>query len=167
MKIARIIILSLTFTIFSAWFNAQSRYADLNVKKIDLTEEAKKTIKQQYEWEIFIKALTWVESRHDPKAKNEQTSATGLFQQLNIYVEEANRIVGYNKFKLSDRKNPKKSREMFDVIQNFYNPNKDIKKAMVLHRGKKDRSHELEVLNKMKEYGENFNFDDLFLRKSL
>lgn len=152
MRITKIITLSLIFTIFSMFFNAQNYRRNLSGSEPTITKAFLDSVNESRKWEAFIKALTWVESRHEPKAKNSNTSAKGIFQQLDTYVVEANRIVGYKKFKSKDRFEPQKAREMFDVVQSFYNPKKDIKKALKIHRGKHDKSHEKEVFKKMKEY---------------
>jgi len=88
---------------------------------------------KEVRWEAFINALIWMESRGIPTAKNPNSSALGLFQQLYIYVDEANRLVGYKKFEYDDRTDPKRSREMFDIVQAHHNPTKDIDRAIRLH----------------------------------
>ena len=44
-------------------------------------------------------------------------------------VKECNKIVGSNKYTLNDRLNRQKSHEMFNIIQNKYNPHHDIELA--------------------------------------
>lgn len=87
------------------------------------------------EWERMVEAICWVESRNNDKAKNEKSSAAGRFQMLRIYVVEVNRILGKRRYSESDRHNPRKAREMFDIYQAHHNPDKDIDKAIRIHRG--------------------------------
>lgn len=108
------------------------------------------------EWEVFVKALTWVESRHDPNAKNHNSSALGLFQQLKMYVDDVNRIEGKKRFSYADRKNPKKAREMFEIYQSHYNPNKDISKAINIHRGKRSEGYRKAVYKEINDIKSNW-----------
>lgn len=87
------------------------------------------------DWDSLIDALIWVESRGITDARNPISSATGVLQQLNMYVKECNKIVGYNKYTKDDRLDPFKSIEMFNVMQDYYNPSKNIEKAIRLHSG--------------------------------
>ena len=71
-----------------------------------------------------------------------------------IYVDDVNRIQGLKKakkrYRYSDRTDPKKSREMFDILQGYYNPEKNISKAIRLHRGKDSKPYREEIYKKMK-----------------
>ena len=49
-----------------------------------------------------------------------------------VYIEDANRIVGEDRYKLSDRYDKDTSIEIFNVIQDHYNPTHDIAKAIKL-----------------------------------
>lgn len=102
----------------------------INIKNYNTEQKLK-----EREWECFILALTWMESRHDTLAKNPKSSALGLFQQLYVYVDDCNRILGYKKYSYKDRTCPIKSREMFDIIQGHYNPQRDLDRAINLHSG--------------------------------
>lgn len=90
---------------------------------------------KEAEWERMVEAICWVESRNNDQAKSEKSSAAGRFQMLRIYVVEVNRILGEKRYSESDRHNPKKAREMFDIYQAHHNPNKDIDRAIRIHRG--------------------------------
>lgn len=104
-------------------------------------------------WERMISAITYVESRNDDRALNKKSGAFGRFQMKKIYVDDVNRILKLQKKKqrytYADRGNYKKAREMFDIIQSHYNPEKEIDKAIILHRGKKSKSYINEVKNRM------------------
>jgi hypothetical protein len=83
------------------------------------------------DWELLQIALIWQESKGNPKARN--GDAVGILQITPIYVAEANRISKNDTFVLSDRESASESLKMFEIVQGFHNPEKDIKKAIKLH----------------------------------
>lgn len=80
----------------------------------------------------LIEAIIWRESRSDDKAINHKTNAVGSLQITPIYLKQCNRIVGYEKYKLSDRYSRVKSIEMFNLYQDYFNPNKDLHLAITI-----------------------------------
>lgn len=74
----------------------------------------------------LAEAFAYVESGNNPKAVNKHTKATGVLQIMPIMVEEANRLAGYKKYRLSDRTSKKKSFELFHFIMQHKNPEYDI-----------------------------------------
>lgn len=72
------------------------------------------------EWERMIYAISKVESSIDDTSYNEKSGALGRYQMKTIYVDEVNRILTLRKSKkryaYSDRTDPKKAREMFDIF---------------------------------------------------
>lgn len=86
---------------------------------------------QYTEWDIFLEALIMKESKGDPLAIG-KTQDVGILQITPIYVKEANRLSGKG-FTLEDRTSVEKSMEMFNIIQDYWNPDKDIAKAIKLH----------------------------------
>lgn len=87
------------------------------------------------EWEILIQALIQVESSGDSLAVG-KTNDLGALQLTPIYVADVNRIVGDEVYLLQDRLSQSKSVEMFNILQDHYNPDHDIKKAIKLHNPK-------------------------------
>ena len=85
------------------------------------------------DFELIELAIIWQESKGNPNPKHSDGKSEGILQITPIYVKEANRILGKSKYTLYDRKNPLKSHEMFLVVQNYHNPEKDVKKAVKLH----------------------------------
>ena len=85
------------------------------------------------DFELIELAIIWQESKGNPNPKHSDGKSEGILQMTPIYVKEANRILGKNKYTLHDRRNPLKSHEMFLVVQNYHNPEKDVKKAVKLH----------------------------------
>ena len=87
------------------------------------TAPLKKDIKMK---DVIFSSIAWIESTHNPKAVSRDGSV-GIVQIKSVMVKEVNRICqmkGIEKrFTLADRKNKKKSEEMFWIYQKFYNPN--------------------------------------------
>ena len=67
-------------------------------------------------------AICTVESGGDCDAHNKEEDAVGIAQIRPIAVREANRIKGYECWKLADRWNPLFSRGMFEAITTRHTP---------------------------------------------
>jgi len=91
-----------------------------------------------FNWTKIINAIAIVESNNNPKAVGGGGSV-GLLQITPILVKDVNNILKkQNKSKrycLADRYNAEKSREMFIIIQEYYNPHHNIEKAIRLWNG--------------------------------
>lgn len=91
----------------------------------------------QYDWNPIMNAVIQVESGGDRYAKS--GSSVGVMQITPICVADCNRILRRKKskkrFKLSDRFSIAKSKEMFLIIQSYYNPLNDIERAIRLWNG--------------------------------
>ena len=105
----------------------------INVKpKIDI-----KCPKSLYKHYLpLINAIVHVESRGDTKLIGKDGDV-GMMQQLEISVEEANRLNKFNNknYTLKDRFNPKSQIEMFLIIQDYYNKSGDFETAARLWNG--------------------------------
>lgn len=101
-------------------------------------------------WELMYKALCTIESELHGKAYNHSTQAAGIIQIRPIYVKEVNRILGWDKYTLKDRFNPQKSKEMFEIYQAYYNPDKNIDKAIRLHNPTASEVYHSKIKEKMK-----------------
>lgn len=82
-------------------------------------------------WEVFTRALIQTESGGNPNAIG-KTNDVGILQLTPIYVRDANRIA-HSQYTLDDRYDVEKSLEMFTIINDHYNPDHDIDKAIQLH----------------------------------
>jgi len=75
--------------------------------------------------DVLYSSIVWVESKGNANAKSRDGSV-GIIQIKPVMVKEVNRICKIKgldkKFTLADRKNPRKSSEMFWIYQEFYNP---------------------------------------------
>lgn len=70
--------------------------------------------------ERVIDALVQIESSGRPTVTGDNGKAVGLLQLHPVAVSEANRIAGYNRWKLSDRLCPQKSRAMARTILTWH-----------------------------------------------
>ena len=82
--------------------------------------------------EILLMDLMWTESRFNPEASDGQGSE-GILQIRQIYVDEVNRILGKEVYKLEDARNLEKSLEMFEILQNYHNPDRDFIQTIYYH----------------------------------
>ncbi len=99
----------------------------------------------------LVEAIIWVESRGDTLAYNKSEEALGCLQIRPIMLREVNRILGYNKFKLSDRTSRSKSIEMFNVIRGHINNPTDERIARTWNGGYNYGESTLKYWNKVKE----------------
>ena len=93
-------------------------------------------VKRVYTQTEKLQAIIWVEtsggnSRYNPG----ETESVGLLQIRPIMIKEVNRILGYNKYQLSDRLSDKKSIEIFTIYQQKFNPEMNFEKMCRLWNG--------------------------------
>lgn len=85
-----------------------------------------------FNWEPVMEAIIQVESSGNPNARS--GSSCGAMQITPILVKECNQILKRKKskkrFTLRDRFSVAKSKEMFLLIQSYFNPGNNIEKAM-------------------------------------
>lgn len=139
----KIAVLVLSLFLFSEHATSPASEYDCNRAVASFLED------KDEEWECLVWAICEKESGHDDGARNPKSSASGRFQMLKMYVDDANRIIGENRYSYKDRFNPVKAREMFDIIQGFYNPKKDIGMAVRLHSGTNDKDYFKDIKRKM------------------
>ena len=88
--------------------------------------------KESFDWNPVIAAIIQVESNGNHRAKN--GNQIGVMQITPILVADCNQILKKKKSKLrytlSDRLNVKKSKEMFLIIQEWYNPENNVEQAI-------------------------------------
>lgn len=93
----------------------------------DTTQEA-----DNFDWDPVMEAVIQVESGGNPKAVS--GNSCGAMQITPICVAQCNIILKARKskkrFSLKDRFNIAKSKEMFRLIQSFYNKEHNIEKAI-------------------------------------
>ncbi len=85
-----------------------------------------------FNWEPVMEAIIQVESSGNPNARS--GSSCGAMQITPILVKECNLILKRKKskkrFTLRDRFSVAKSKEMFLLIQSYFNPGNNIEKAI-------------------------------------
>ena len=130
--IDRIFICLISITITTAIFVGNKTILN-KIQKINI----EKQFVPLTDFELIELAIIWQESKANPNPKYSDGKSEGILQITPIYVKEANRILGKSEYTLYDRRNPLKSHEMFLVVQNYHNPKKDVKKAVLLHNNGK------------------------------
>lgn len=95
--------------------------------------------KETYDWSKIMNAIIQVESKGNPKAHNPNGDCCGILQITPILVKQCNVWLKNQKSKkrytLQDRYNVQKSKEMFIMVQEHYNPSHDVEKAIRLWNG--------------------------------
>lgn len=86
-------------------------------------------------WKDVVKAIAHVESKNKKKAISKCGNYAGFLQISKVVVDDCNRIIGRKKYKYNHRFDKTKSIEMFYIIQNYYNPDSDVEKAIRLWNG--------------------------------
>lgn len=81
---------------------------------------------------LLVLSIMSVESNFNPTATGKEGD-TGILQIRQIYVDEVNRLLGYQKYNLLDAYDIDCSLEMFDILQNNYNPNNDFIQTIYYH----------------------------------
>jgi hypothetical protein len=143
-----ILILLLTSLVFSSYKS--------NKEVLNTVPKPFIFIPQVNYWDVLIEALIYVESRGDNYIVG-NCNDVGCLQITPIYVKEVNRLSNED-YQLVDRTSRKYSIEMFNIVQNHYNPNKDIIKAISLHNPGGGKSYIQKVLTKYKEIYDKNNF---------
>lgn len=82
-------------------------------------------------WQELQMAIIFTESRCNPAALGANQDA-GLYQLTPIYVQELNRVAGTD-YTHADAFDPDKAVEMFNALQDHYNPGHDLDKAVYHH----------------------------------
>lgn len=106
------------------------------------------------DWQIFTQAIAWQESRWIDNAVG-SANDLGYLQITPIYVKEVNRLLAKRKsdvrYSLEDRLDRQKSIEMFNIMQDHYNPKHDKALAIALHNPKAGKSYKTNIMNKYAE----------------
>ena len=94
---------------------------------------------EQFDWNPVMDAIIQVESKGNPKAYNPNGNCAGILQITPGLVKQCNTWLKAKKSKkrytLADRYNVQKSKEMFVMVQKYYNKTNDIEKAIRIWNG--------------------------------
>ena len=125
--------------------------AVLGCALLSSSSEARRTGRTESDdWDTFITALAWVESRWTDHAESSR-QAVGYLQVTPILVRDANRIVGAQRFTLDCRTDRQQSILMFNIIQDNYNPQHDMHYALKLWNPYAKPSYHRAVMKKYDE----------------
>ena len=98
---------------------------------------AKSTQTSGFDWTPVMEAIIQVESEGNPNAVS--GNSVGVMQITPILVKDCNDILKRQKskkqFTMQDRYSVAKSKEMFLLIQSWYNPHNNVEKAIRLWNG--------------------------------
>lgn len=83
-------------------------------------------------WHPIVEAIATVESGQDPTLVSKSGKYVGYLQISSILVKEVNNILGKSVYTNMDRLDKDKSIEMFIIIQEHYNPERNAEKAIRL-----------------------------------
>lgn len=121
----------LIFASLSLMINAQNN--ENVVQEKNSTENAVK----KFDWEPLMKAIIYVESGGNPRAIG--GNSVGILQITPVCVKQCNILLqrkgSKKRYTLNDRYNIEKSKEMFIMIQEEYNPEHNIEKAIRMWNG--------------------------------
>lgn len=94
---------------------------------------------QGYDWSKIMNAIIQVESQGNTKAHNPNGDCAGILQITPILVKQCNIWLKEEKsskrYTLKDRYDVEKSKEMFIMVQEHYNPSHNVEKAIRLWNG--------------------------------
>ena len=92
------------------------------------------TEKEVKKWERVMNAIIAVESEGNTKAHNSKGDCAGILQITPILVKECNNLLkdknSKKRYTLGDRYNASKSKEMFIILQEHFNPELNVEKAI-------------------------------------
>lgn len=113
--------------------------------------------KERYKWDCVYWAISAVESEFNHLAIGSKGDG-GVIQIMpkdsGGYLDEANRLLKEEKYIDKDRFSPAKSREIWDVVMKYRNPERSILKTIKLHNPRAGKWYEKRV---MREYGKLIN----------
>ena len=95
--------------------------------------------KEKFDWSPVVDAIIQVESKGNPKAFNKNGNCAGILQITPGLVKQCNTWLKAKKSKkrytLADRYDVKKSKEMFVMVQSYYNKSNNVEKAIRIWNG--------------------------------
>ena len=101
-------------------------YAKKLIRREIKVVEVTRVEEHRIDKETLVRAFIQVESEGNDKAINRKTNAVGCLQIRKPVIQDANRILGKERYKMSDRTNRAKSVEMFHIMMEHYNPKYDL-----------------------------------------
>ena len=142
------------------YFNSRNKTNYTVVEKIELVEidmvsDIAVTESVVTNWDNFIEAIIWKESRGNENCAGDNGKAIGVLQIHPIMVREANRILKMKGkeevYTYEDRLNRAKSIEIFNIVQNFHNKSHDFERALQIWNKNHPESYKTDIMNKYNE----------------
>lgn len=84
------------------------------------------------DWQVLLLGVAMTESEFYPTARGKNDD-WGILQLTPIYVDEANRVTGEERWSHEDAWSIRESLEIFNAVQEHRNPEGDLSKAIRLH----------------------------------
>lgn len=106
-------------------------------------------------WDKFIEAVIWKESRGVEDCIGDSGKAVGVLQIHPIMVREANRILEINgeshRYEYDDRYSREKSIEIFKIVQDHHNASHDHARALDIWNRNHPKSYYTQIMDKYYE----------------
>ena len=106
-------------------------------------------------WDHFISAVIWKESRGVEDCIGDNGKAVGVLQIHPVMVREANRILRMNgedkEYSYDDRYSREKSIEIFNIVQDYHNKSHDLYKALEIWNKNHPESYRQQIMEKYNE----------------
>lgn len=104
------------------------------------------------ERQLLILSMMDVESKFNPLAEGD-SGDTGILQIRQIYVDEANRILGHEELTIMDAYDIERSLDMFDIVQSHHNGDDDFIRTIYCHnKSNQYRDKIIQTYNKYLSY---------------
>lgn len=128
-------------------------------ESIENVDDAIKTAEEKVadDWDKFIEAVIWKESRGIEDCVGDSGKAVGVLQIHPIMVREANRILAMKDkskadyYNYDDRYSREKSIEIFKVVQDYHNAAHDYERALEIWNKNHPRSYYIQIMAKYNE----------------
>jgi hypothetical protein len=108
-----------------------------NDENVTQEKDSTENVVKEFDWEPLMKAIIYVESGGNPRAIG--GNSVGILQITPICVKQCNILLqrkgSKKRYTLNDRYSIEKSKEMFIMIQEEYNPEHNIEKAIRMWNG--------------------------------
>jgi hypothetical protein len=106
-------------------------------------------------WDMFIEAVIWKESRGVEDCIGDSGKAVGVLQIHPIMVREANRILSIRgekkNYAYDDRYSREKSIAIFKIVQDYHNASHSHEKALEIWNKNHPRSYYTQIMDKYNE----------------
>lgn len=145
-------------SVFLAYGAARATYVRTEFSAEHETENEvidKEKKNEHVDWDLFIEAVIWKESRGNENSVGDNGKAVGVLQIHPIMVREANRILSIKnidkEYTYDDRYNREKSIEIFKIVQDYHNKDHNIERALQIWNKNHPESYKTQIVEKYLE----------------